>query len=112
MIDARRMEVYCAVYDEHLNEVEKISAKVMDENSFSHLLKEKKIYFFGDGADKCKPLLSEDSHAVFIDHIFATSSSMIALAEKKFQQKEFEDVGLFEPFYLKEFYDSKKKSTE
>ncbi len=108
MIDARRMEVYCAVYDGQLNDVEKISAKVMDENSFSGLLKEKKNYFFGDGAEKCKHLLSNNSNAIFIDHIFSSASSMIALADKKFQQKEFEDIALFEPFYLKEFMDSKK----
>lgn len=108
MIDARRMEVYCALYDEHLNEIEKVSAKIIDENSFSDLLKENKIYFFGDGSHKCKMVLAHQPNAIFIDNIFPSASSMIFLSEEKFQKKEFEDVALFEPFYLKEFNDSKK----
>jgi tRNA threonylcarbamoyladenosine biosynthesis protein TsaB len=110
MIDARRMEVYCAVYNMQLNEIEKTEPKVIDENSFADLLEKKKIYFFGDGSAKCKQLLSKNSHAVFIDDIFSTASSMVDLAQKKFQSKEFEDVGLFEPFYLKEFIDQKKNN--
>ncbi len=103
MLDARRMEVYCALYDEQLNELEKVSAKVIDESSFSEWLKENKIYFFGDGAAKCKPLLSKNNNAIFIDHIFPSASFMMLLSEQKFQREEFEDVALFEPFYLKEF---------
>jgi tRNA threonylcarbamoyladenosine biosynthesis protein TsaB len=110
MIDARRMEVYCAAYDMQLNEIKNMQAKVVDENSFADLLENGKIYFFGDGSAKCKPLLLRNSYAVFIDDIFSTASSMIDLAEKKFQHKEFEDVGLFEPFYLKEFMDQKKNN--
>ena len=103
MIDARRMEVYCAMYDEKLNEIEKMSARIIDENSFSENLKEKKIFFFGDGAAKCSPLLSKNKNALFIDNIFPTAASMISLSEEKFQKNEFENVALFEPFYLKEF---------
>lgn len=110
MIDARRMEVYCGVFDRHLNEVEKISTKIIDGNSFSDLLEEKEIYFFGDGAEKCKALLLQKRNAIFIDNIFASAVSLITLANKKFQNKEFEDVALFEPFYLKEFMDQKKST--
>jgi tRNA threonylcarbamoyladenosine biosynthesis protein TsaB len=112
MIDARRMEVYCAVYDSQLDEIEKTAAKIIDTDSFAHLLKEKKIYFFGDGAEKCKPFFLKNNNAVFMDTVFSSAGSMIALAYKKFQQREFEDVGLFEPFYLKEFMDSKKNNPQ
>ena len=54
MIDAKRMEVYCAVYDDHLNEIKKTSAEIIDENSFSDLLRKHKMFFFGDGSLKCK----------------------------------------------------------
>ena len=103
MIDARRMEVYYAVYDEKLDEIEKVSARIIDENFFAEILKEKKIYFFGDGAAKCKPLLSKNENAIFIDNVFPSAASMIPLSEEKFQHNEFENVALFEPFYLKEF---------
>ena len=103
MIDARRMEVYCAAYDDKLNEVERVSARIIDENSFDDMFKEKEIYFFGDGAAKCKPLLSKNENAIFIDNVFPSAASMIPLSEEKFQHNEFENVALFEPFYLKEF---------
>jgi len=108
MIDARRMEVFCALYDDNLNEIQSASPKIIHENSFSDLLKENKIYFFGDGAEKCKTVLSHQTNAIFIDNIFPSASSMIDIAEKKFQQKQFENLALFEPFYAKEFVDGKK----
>ena len=101
MIDARRMEVYCAVYDDKLNEIEKVSAKIIDEHSFSELLTERKVIFFGDGAAKCKPLFSKNKNAIFAEPVFLSAVSMVALAEEKFNRKEFEDVALFEPLYLK-----------
>ena len=104
MIDARRMEVYCAVYDEHLMELENVSAKIIDENSFAEWLQQGRIYFFGDGSEKCKPLLSKNKNAVFTDQFFPSASFMASLSEKKFQKKIFENVALFEPFYLKEFF--------
>jgi len=108
MIDARRMEVFCAVYDKNLTVVEPVAPKIIDENSFSDLLKEKKIFFFGDGAAKCKTVLFHQSNAVFIDAIYPSAASMISLAEEKFLKKEFENVSLFEPLYGKEFVDGKK----
>ena len=101
MIDARRMEVYCAVYDDKLNEIEKVTAKIIDEHSFNDLLTDRKIYFFGDGAAKCKPLFSKNENAIFIEPVFLSAVSMVALAEEKFNGKEFEDAALFEPVYLK-----------
>ncbi|MCX6290455.1 MAG: tRNA (adenosine(37)-N6)-threonylcarbamoyltransferase complex dimerization subunit type 1 TsaB, partial [Bacteroidetes bacterium] len=87
MIDARRMEVYGAMYNEHLNDVEKVSAKIIDENSFSDALKEKVIYFFGDGAEKCKTILAHHPNAIFVDDVFPSASSMISMAEEKFRNK-------------------------
>jgi tRNA threonylcarbamoyladenosine biosynthesis protein TsaB len=107
MIDARRMEVYCAVYDSALNEILPVTAKVIDADSFSDLLASRKMLFFGDGAAKCKSVLSHQSNAVFIDDVFTSAASMVGLSHQKYLNKEFEDVALFEPFYLKEFYGKK-----
>jgi tRNA threonylcarbamoyladenosine biosynthesis protein TsaB len=109
MIDARRMEVYCAVYDENLDEVEPVQARIIDENSFAELLGQRTIRFFGDGAAKCGEVLAHQPHAVFTDGIFPTAKSMTSLAEEKFLKGAFENVALFEPFYLKEFLVGAKK---
>ena len=82
MIDARRMEVYCALYDSGNAEVSATEAKIIDENSFSEVLKSRKIIFFGDGAAKCKSALSHNSNAVFIDALFPSAQQMITIAEK------------------------------
>ena len=108
MIDAKRMEVYCAVYDENLNEIKKTSADIIDENSFSDLLQKHKIIFFGDGSAKCKSKIS-CANAVFVDDIYPSAKFMISLAEKVFLEKKFEDVAYFEPFYLKDFVSGSKK---
>jgi tRNA threonylcarbamoyladenosine biosynthesis protein TsaB len=106
MIDARRMEVYCAVYDEQLNEIKKTSADIIDESSFADLLKQNKIYFFGDGSSKCRITITHPN-AVFIEGIDPSAQFMLPLAEKLFAEKKFEDVAYFEPFYLKDFVDGK-----
>ena len=103
MLDARRMEVYCALYDINNKEVRKTAAEIIDENSFSEELKNNQIYFFGDGADKCKTTLEKNVNAIFIDNIFPSSKNMIALAEKKYNAQDFENTAYFEPFYLKDF---------
>lgn len=109
MLDARRMEVYCAIFDSLNNEIKSTSAEIIDEHSFSDLLKENVIYFFGDGAEKCKGVLSKSKNAIFIDDIFPSAKNMISLSELAFINKEFEDVAYFEPFYLKDFVAGKKK---
>lgn len=105
MIDARRMEVYTAVYNHKLEEVQKVEAKIITQDSFAKWFqKGKQIIFFGDGALKCKPVLSGNPGAIFTEEEFMPSASyMTSLAEEKFQKKEFEDVAYFEPFYLKDF---------
>ncbi len=108
MIDARRMEVYAAVYDRSLKSVCEIAASIIDENSYKELLDIHPIYFFGDGADKCKNKIKH-TNAYFIDGIQPLAKMMFPLAEKAMAEKEFKDVAYFEPFYLKEFVASKPK---
>jgi len=102
MIDARRMEVYTALYNHNAEQIEPVSAKIIDENSFSEKLKDSEIAFFGNGADKCKKALSHPN-ALFAGPLKASARFMINLAEKKYNNKEFENVAYFEPFYLKNF---------
>lgn len=108
MIDARRMEVYCAVYDRQKEEVRKTSADIIDENSFSDLLKNNKVTFFGDGAEKCRSKITHPN-AVFLDNVNPSAQFMLPIAEKYFEEKIFEDVAYFEPFYLKDFVGIKSK---
>ena len=102
MIDAKRMEVYCAVYDGKLKEIKKTSAEIIEENSFVDLLKANKIIFFGDGAEKCKSKITHQN-AVFENKFSPSAQFMIPIAEKFFLGNKFEDVAYFEPFYLKDF---------
>jgi tRNA threonylcarbamoyladenosine biosynthesis protein TsaB len=104
MIDARRMEVYCAFYDHHNQEVLSPAAEIIDKSSFDALLKMKKIYFFGNGSDKCKEILSIHPNALFVEGIVPSAQNMIQIAEQKFLRKEFENTAYFEPFYLKDFW--------
>lgn len=108
MIDARRMEVYAAVYDKALNMKREISADVVDSSSYAEFLDKGPVYFFGNGAGKCKEVLTH-SNSHFIDNIKPLAKSMVLLSEKKFMNGDFEDVAYFEPFYLKEFVASKPK---
>lgn len=109
MIDARRMEVYCAIYDQQGKELMPTSAEIIDEHSFADFLKEHKVIFAGDGAAKCKDVLSKKSNAIFVDNVFPSAKNMITLSEKAFQEKQFENLAYFEPFYLKDFVAGKKK---
>jgi tRNA threonylcarbamoyladenosine biosynthesis protein TsaB len=109
MIDARRMEVYTAVYDNDLNVLMDTSAMIIDEQSFSHLLNDHQMYFFGNGAVKCREIFTGHENASFIDSFYLSSSFMTSLVEDAFQQKRFEDVAYFEPFYLKDFIAGKPK---
>lgn len=103
MIDARRMEVYTAIYNAKFEMLEPISAKIIDEHSFAHFLEKNKVVFFGDGAEKCKLLLNNHPNAVFIDNVDPSAQCVNQLASSKFKQVIFEDVAYFEPYYLKEF---------
>lgn len=102
MIDARRMEVYTALYTRALNPVVDICAKVIDETAFAEYLEKHPVYFFGNGAAKCKEIIKHPN-AHFMDEVQLLAKNMSPLAEKKFLCEEFEDVAYFEPNYLKEF---------
>ena len=102
MLDARRMEVYDAVFDAQGNKIRETSADVIDENSFAELLENHIVYFFGDGAEKCKTTITHPN-ARFIDNVAVSAENMISLAEKSFAENQFKDAAYFEPFYLKEF---------
>lgn len=98
MIDARRMEVYTALYDWELNRLTDVEARVIDE-SFPV---EQPTYLFGDGSAKCKEVIASPN-AVFIDDIHPLASDMGELAVKAYKEQRFADVAYFDPFYLKEF---------
>lgn len=108
MIDARRMEVYCALYDRALNEAVQTQALVIDSDSFKEYLDKQPIYFMGNGADKCVETI-QHPNAHFIKNIVPRAKNMIPLAEMAMAKEQFEDVAYFEPFYLKEFVATKSK---
>lgn len=102
MLDARRMEVYTAMYQfNDLEALSKVEAKIIDEQSFCEELKKQQIYFFGNGAEKCKTIIQSE-HAQFIDGIIPQAKYMGALAEKA-PQLDIKQMAYYEPFYLKEF---------
>ena len=102
MLDARRMEVYTAMYQPNdLKAMSKVEAKIMNEQSFCEELKKQTIYFFGNGAEKCKTIIQFD-HAKFIDNIVPQAKYMGALAEQA-TQLDIKQMAYYEPFYLKEF---------
>ena len=109
MIDARRMEVYTAVYDRALRPKEDVHAKVVDETSFKEWLDRGPVYFFGNGAEKCKAVLSHPN-AHFIDNIKTQAKHMVPLAEMTLARGLVEDIAYYTPFYLKEFVPGKSKS--
>ncbi len=108
MVDARRMEVYAAVYDRALNIQREIAADIVDENSYLNFLERRPVYFFGDGALKCRDKITHPN-ARFIENIQPLARMMFPLAEKAIAKQEYKDVAYFEPFYLKEFVASKPK---
>ena len=102
MIDARRMEVYAAVYNFKNEQVREIRAEIIDENSYSSYLNEAPVYFLGDGALKCKETITH-KNAHFIEGKFPSAKEMSKLSFEKYKKSDIEDVAYFEPFYLKDF---------
>ncbi len=109
MIDARRMEVYCAIFNTKGEQAGEVSAEVIDENSFSGLLVNHKVYYFGDGAEKCKSVL-KGSNAVFVDGVTTSATNMAKIAHDKYIAEDFVDLAYYEPFYLKRFIATKPKN--
>jgi len=99
MIDARRMEVYCALYDIDLTVMENVDAKIVDEVFFQKHNMEHTV-FVGDGVEKCKTLIPYPENML---PCLPSASMMASLAQQKFNQQVFEDVAYFEPYYLKDF---------
>lgn len=111
LIDARRMEVYCAFYGAaDGRELGATAAEIIDERSFSSWLAQGPVVFFGDGAAKCRAVLGDHPNAVFLDKLILPSARTVGvLATRAFIEGRFENVAQFEPFYLKEFMTAKPK---
>jgi len=107
MIDARRMEVYAAFYNGKGAIQREIAADIIDSGSYAGILDVQPVYFFGNGADKCKTTLIHPN-ARFIDNLVPLAENMIPFAERAFAEKHFVDTAYFEPFYLKEFHTTAK----
>jgi tRNA threonylcarbamoyladenosine biosynthesis protein TsaB len=109
MIDARRMEVFSAIYDSGIHEIRETRAEIIDGTSFSDTLKDHIIIFAGDGAAKCKPYLEGKENVKFLDDFQVSSRYMIPFAEAKYLAGDFENLAYFEPRYLKEFVAGKPR---
>ena len=106
LIDARRLEVFTALYDENLNAILSPTAIIIDENSFENELQKNRIIFFGSGHQKLQNIL-QHTNAVF-SSVQHNAQHVGILAELNFAKKEFADLAYSEPFYLKEFYSPSK----
>lgn len=110
LIDARRMEVYTAVYDgKNGKELSQTEAKILDETSFEEF-KDKKVLFVGDGAKKAQEII-QLPNADFNEAIYPSAQYLVKKTLEKIENKEFEDIAYFEPFYLKDFHGVKKKKS-
>ncbi|WP_130733531.1 tRNA (adenosine(37)-N6)-threonylcarbamoyltransferase complex dimerization subunit type 1 TsaB [Flavobacterium sp. J27] len=101
MIDARRMEVYTAYFDKNYAKIRGTEAEIIDASSYKEM--EEIVHFVGDGAMKCKTLLT-DAKFIFHEHIvYPSANEMSNLSFEKYKKSDFVDVAYFEPFYLKDF---------
>lgn len=103
MIDARRMEVYAAVFDANLNRIQDTAALVIDENAFDDLKKDHRLWLFGDGAPKLKTVFADQPNISIVEGFKPSAAYMRPLAERALLNKDFVDMAYFEPFYLKDF---------
>ena len=106
MIDARRMEVYSAVFNHNHQKIEEVQAEVLTENSYAEITET--VYFVGDCQDKCQSVLTKDNFVFMPEIVFPSANEMSPISFEKFNKNEFEDVAYFEPFYLKDFMLTKK----
>lgn len=106
MIDARRMEVFTALYDEQLHLITDVHAQIIDNQSFTEILEEGQIVFAGNGMPKCRAILAPQKNAIFAD-VSLSAKNMIPLALQRFENQQFADTAYFEPFYLKEYVAAK-----
>lgn len=103
MIDARRMEVYAAIFDENIKKIKDTEAVIIDERSFADLKQNHHLYLFGDGADKCAGIFENDDKITVVNDFCCSARYMNTIAQQKFNNNDFVDVAYFEPFYLKDF---------
>lgn len=108
MLDARRMEVYTALYDFGLKQVKEPHAHLLTEESFSDFLSQDPVIFFGNGSEKFKPVL-DNASAYFVDSVVPSAAYMSMLAELSFQESDFEDVAYFVPKYIKDVHTTTPK---
>jgi tRNA threonylcarbamoyladenosine biosynthesis protein TsaB len=109
LIDARRLEVYTAIYDFEGREVLQAEAKILNETSFLDILNEKGIAFAGDGMLKMKKLSPQDDmQRIWMDDVYASAKNMVHLSDEVFLSNQFADVAYYEPYYLKDFVAGKK----
>jgi tRNA threonylcarbamoyladenosine biosynthesis protein TsaB len=109
MLDARRMEVYSAIFSASFEELSSVEAKILDETSYVDLLESNQLYFIGSGVEKTQKI-SIHKNAHFIEGKLPSANEMSALAFSKYQKSNTEDVAYFEPYYLKDFVAIKPKS--
>jgi len=109
MLDARRMEVYSAVFDENYNEARQVEAQILEADSFFEYLEKGPVYFVGNGVEKTKTIINH-TNAHFIDNKLPSANEMSGIAYNKHKKNDIEDVAYFEPFYLKDFIAIKPKS--
>ncbi len=109
MLDARRLEVYSAVFSSTYEEVREIKAEVLDETSYNEYLSNGLVYFIGNGVEKTKKLINH-KNAVFIENKLPSAQEMATLACNKYKISDIENVAYFEPYYLKDFVAIKPKS--
>ncbi len=108
MLDARRMEVYSAIFDNRYRQIRETKAEIIDDDSFQEVLDNGVVYFLGDGAEKCR-LHIKHENARFINDIYPSAKEMAIMSAQKYEVSDFEDVAYFEPFYLKNFVAGKPK---
>lgn len=101
MLDARRMEVYSAVFDNGYQCIEPTSAKILDATSYTDILQDQSVYFVGNGVEKTQSIINHPN--AYFDAQLPSAQQMCGLSFSKFQAKNFEDLAYFEPFYLKDF---------
>lgn len=109
MIDARRMEVYTALFDRQLRPVAPVEAKIIDRQSFGQWLNTRQILFFGDGATKCQDVI-DNANALFTNDFQPSAADMLKKAQEALAAKQFVDTAYFEPLYLKDFVAIKGKN--
>ena len=101
MLDARRMEVYSAIFTSNFENKRAVQAEIITENSFEDL--QETLYFVGDCTEKCKPVLTKENHVFLEDIKYPSAKEMSFLSFEKHQKNDFVDVAYFEPYYLKDF---------